>query len=180
VNSWAECHAATILTRLAVFSLAVFSLALVTGGCDSFTSARAPEATAQFGVFFGGQLQRREELPFVLDASKQRQGFRVEMNEPLRAPTALEWELSRPARRAGNQAFAEPVGRVTELGKAELQSGQRRFEHDVVFKPGDPLGLWNIRVVLQGRVLLDRPFTVYDSQQRQAARRRTALPDAGL
>jgi hypothetical protein len=87
VNSWAECHAATILTRLAVFSLAVFSLALVTGGCDSFTSARAPEATAQFGVFFGGQLQRREELPFVLDASKQRQGFRVEMNEPLRAPT---------------------------------------------------------------------------------------------
>jgi len=161
----------------------VVLLSLGPPACESSTSGHAgsdPDATARFGVFFGGQVQQRQELPFVLDTARQRQGFRVELSRPLQAPIELHWEISRPARRGSKQPFATPLGRVTELGSATLGAGQREFEHDVQFKPGDPLGLWNVRVVLGDRVLLDRAFDVYDSDQRRAAARRATPPDGGL
>ncbi len=145
------------------------------------TSAPAGARDVSFGVFYGGQIQERRELPFELDRAKQRQGFRIDFDPPLEERTEVSWEISRPARRSSPAATpSSPEGRVTELGKATLAAGQTRFEQPLHFRPGDPLGLWNIRVVVRERVLIDRPFLVYDAAARRRSNKSARLPDAGL
>lgn len=138
-------------------------------GCDEPASPPGAVRSARFGILFGGQVQQRDELPFELDRAKQQQGFRIELARPLDAPQTITWELSRPS---GSRRGPE---RITVLGRGEVAAGQTVFEQPIPFKPGDPLGLWNIRVVLGERVLIDRPFVVYDK-----GRRLSAHPDAGL
>jgi hypothetical protein len=156
-------------------------LTLALCACDPSTQPAESEsvAKAEFGVFFGGQVQQREEIPFELDAARQQQGFRVVFQRPLEHARSLTWEISRPGRRKPGATYSHPDGRVTELGSSTLQAGRERVEQPLVFKPGDPLGLWNIRVVLDDQVLIDRPFTVYDAGRRKAAIKAARLPDAG-
>lgn len=135
---------------------------------------------AQFGIFFGGQVQSRKEIPFVLNPSDQRIGFRVRLPKPLTKNTELRWELSKPGKTSRRKQLPDPDDRVTQLGKAILRQGSQRFEQTLSFEPGDPLGLWNIRVILGTQVLLDRPFTVYDPHRRHAKARAARRPDAGL
>lgn len=148
-------------------------------GCDVRSDGQLPVDRAAFGVFYGGQVQRRDELPFQLDTGRQRQGFRIELAAPLDSATEVHWEISRPSR-AASASVAQPDGRVTEMRSATMAAGQTRFEQPLTFEPGDPLGLWNIRVVVGEQVLLDRPFWVYDAQARRSAQRAARLPDAGL
>ncbi len=149
-------------------------------GCES-SSAPGAGAKASFGIFYGGQVQQRKEIPFELDRTKQRQGFRIEFDPPLRSAAKVEWEISRPARRSSPAATpSSPDGRVTELGSTMLTQGQASFEEPLLFKPGDPLGLWNVRVVLGQRVLIDRAFLVYDASKRRHENRAARAPDAGL
>jgi hypothetical protein len=127
---------------------------------------------AEFGIFFGGQIQERRELPFELDKSKQTLGFRVEFSEPLRTDTDVEWRIDRPPRSARGKANARSkappdVERAPIGGKDVARAGESRFDRTVSFEPGDPLGLWNVRVVVRGKVAVDRPFDVYDAAERQ-------------
>jgi hypothetical protein len=140
-------------------SLSLCAAVLFAVACDRERSTE-PAATAKFGVFFGGQIQEREEIPFELDPTKQTQGFRIELGAPAPGALPVHWEIARPDPE-GNSRF------VTVLGDGALPAGQNRFEQALRFKPGDALGLWNVRVVLDNRVLIDRPFTVYDHRIRQ-------------
>jgi hypothetical protein len=46
----------------------------------------------------------------------------------------------------------------------------------LAFHPGDPLGVWNVRVVVRDKVVIDRPIEVFDA----ATRKRQAPRDGGL
>jgi hypothetical protein len=127
---------------------------------------------AEFGIFFGGQIQERRELPFDLDKSKQTLGFRVEFSERLRADVDVEWRIDRPPRSARGKPSARSkappdLERAPIGGKDVARAGEDRFDRAVGFEPGDPLGLWNVRVVVRGKVAVDRPFEVYDATERQ-------------
>ena len=117
------------------------------------------EAKVTFGVFFGGQVQQRDRIEFELDTTKQTQGFRVELTPPAERARKVSWELTKPER-ARNRAGANVTA-----GDALLPAGQAVFEQDIEFSPGDPLGLWNIRVLLDDQLLLDRPFLVYEPSE---------------
>ena len=137
----------------------------------------APAARGEFGIFFGGQIEERREIPFELDRSKQTAGFRVEFTPPLAAATEVEWRIDRRARGEGTGFArprpakpAEPAPR-TAGGKVTIPAGEARFDQVTPFEPGDPLGLWNIRVVALGHVVIDRPFEVFDAARRKRAER---------
>lgn len=133
--------------------------------------ARPPagEARAEFGIFYGGQVQERQEIPFEIDASKQMLGFRVQLSPPPREALDIRWELGMPGagrpRRDSQGRLSRP--RKTLLGQARWRIGEATFEQPLQLEPGEPLGLWNIRVLIGGRVVLDRPFVVYDAIARK-------------
>ena len=161
-------------------ALLVASLAVALG-----CARRDPPAfvkTAKLGVFYGGQVQERTDVPFELDPAKQTQGFRVEFSERLATDTEVDWQLdvpkADPDRRKKPRApgsLATPP-RTSLSGKDVARAGERLLDHVIEFHPGDPLGLWNVRVVVRGKVVIDRPIEVFDP----AARKRLAIPDAGM
>lgn len=154
-------------------------------GCEVWkslgsSSNESKVASAQFGVFYGSQLRELDEVPFELVPGRQRIGFRVEFTSPLEAPIAIRWELSKPGKPARNTPeIASPSGRVTKISSATAPLGASRFEQNVAFEPGDPLGLWNIRITAEQAVLIDRPFLVFDSAARRRAKAAARVPDAG-
>ena len=104
--------------------------------------------SAKFGIFFGGQIQERREIPRVLEASKQRQGFRLEFSKALSEPLTVSWEIDMPGagRRVRDLAGRRRRGRITRLGQATVPQGRKRFDQELVFVPEDSAGTWNLRV----------------------------------
>jgi hypothetical protein len=147
-------------------ALALSGLAL--SGCERAKAPPSLVQKARFGIFYGGQIQEREQIPFEVDRARQIQGLRLDFSEPLPRPLRVTWEINRPGalRRKGG---AGPE-RIVELGAAEARPGQTRFEQLVPFKPGDPLGTWNVRVVVDDQLVIDRRFLVYDAHERARAR----------
>jgi hypothetical protein len=145
-------------------------------------SPTSPSLTAQFGVFYGGQVQERERIALELDQTRQTQGFRLELVPAPREALEVRWELGMPAagriQKDSQGRRARP--RLTQLGVGRFRPGESRFEQSLAFAPGDPLGLWNIRVLVGSRVALDRPFWVYDQRQLERRERVIADSDAGL
>jgi hypothetical protein len=139
----------------------------------SWTYACTPErlteggASARFGVLFGGQIQQRSEIPFELDPLKQSLALEIIFKQPLNQDSVVHWELSKPGTRRGPYQLATPEDRITEFGDELVSKGQRRLEKRFTIKPGDNLGLWNIRVNVDSHVLLDRPFSVFDPTTRR-------------
>jgi hypothetical protein len=135
---------------------------------------------AQFGIFFGGQVQEREQIPFEASRAAQIQGFRLEFRAPLDHDLAIEWEINRP--RASQKRERRTAGageRLVQLAQARARAGQTRFDQVLAFKPGDPLGVWNIRVLAGGQLVIDRRFLVYDKEERARAERDAgAVPGA--
>jgi hypothetical protein len=136
----------------------------------------------EFGIFYGGQVQERQQIPFEIDASKQKLGFRLQLHPAPREALDIRWELGMPGagrpRRDSQGRLARP--RKVVLGQARWRTGETKFEQPLQLTAGDPLGLWNIRVLVGGRVVLDRPFLVYDAVSRE---RRAPAPfesDAGF
>lgn len=152
-----------------------FSMLVVLAGCQQRPRAGSVER-AEFGIFFGGQVQEREQIPFEPSRARQVQGFRLEFRAPLAEDLAIEWEINRPrtSRRRGSNAAASDE-RLVQLGQAQARAGQTRFEQVLPFKPGDPLGVWNLRVVADGQLVMDRRFLVYDEEERARSVR-----DAGV
>ncbi len=166
--------------RLFATLLAALSTSPATLSC----ARPAPEAfvkSAKLGVFYGGQVQERADVPFELDPGKQSQGFRVEFSAPLAADTDVEWRIDVPKADPDRKRRARAAGelatppRTSLSGKDVARAGEKTLDHLLTFHPGDPLGLWNVRVVVRGKVVIDRPIEVFDP----AARKRLAPPDAG-
>jgi hypothetical protein len=160
--------------RISVLQLLALGLCVA---CTPNPEAALRDANARFGVLFGGQLQERSEIPFVLDPMKQSLALQLEFLPALKADTTAHWELSKPGPPRGAYQLSAPEERTTEFGDEPLRAGQQRLEKRLTLKPGDNLGLWNIRVSINQHVLLDRPFTVYDAASRPA--KSSALGDAG-
>jgi hypothetical protein len=123
---------------------------------------------ARFGVFFGGQVQDRNELVLELDQSKQSMGIRVDFKRPLERELTLGWELSLP--QTGKSAVRDAGDRVVQYGEARARVGQTRLDVPLAFRPGDPAGVWHVRVTVERAVVIDRDVTV---------RTRSELADAG-
>jgi hypothetical protein len=141
-----------------------------------------PQVHAEFGIFYGGQVQEREQVPFDVDSTRQTQGFRLQLPSPPRQAIEVRWELGMPG---SGQRVADSQGRKARPRKAKLGQARWRpdatvFEQALPFNPGDPLGLWNIRVLVGSRVVLDRPFFVYDPEERSRQVRERQERDAGL
>jgi hypothetical protein len=156
-------------------------LLLSTLGVVACTRSNPHQAqlTAEFGVYFGGQIQERRDIPFELDGTKQTHGFRVLFGDAPAETHEITWQLSPPrfvkskvgqaTPSAGAPSAAPSVlpSAASDLsGSALLQPGQREFSRAWTFKPGDPLGVWNVRITVDRRVLVDRPFLVYDAHGR--------------
>ncbi len=151
-------------------------------GCQQRPEHRGPVASARFGVFFGGQIQERKEIPLVMDRAKQSLGFRIEFSEPLPQPLAIRWELDMPGagRRVRDAHGRIGKGRVTKLGEAKARMGLARFDQELPFTPGDSIGTWNVRVLVGDDVVIDRPFLVYDRAARRRAEREQKRASADM
>lgn len=126
-------------------------LLLVLASCE-----RAPKGVvkeAEFGVFFGGQVQELQELPKQLDPTRQRHGFRLTFAAPLERELAVGWEVSLPA----TDKSAPPPALV---GQATAKVGQTVLDVPLSFRASDPLGKWHAKVTADGVVVIDRDFSV--------------------
>jgi hypothetical protein len=143
------------------------ALALLVAGLWGCQREKPPELVrrASFGIFFGGQVQEREDIPFELDRAKQMQGFRLDFSEPLAREVKIQWEIDRPAPGRRSASRKEPE-RIAEVGEAIARTGLSRFDQTIPFKPGDPLGSWKILVRADDKVVIDRKVVIYDAAVR--------------
>ena len=126
------------------------ALLLCLVGCGG---AREPVVEeAEFGVFFGGQVQELKEIKKELDPARQKHGFRLTFRAPLVTDLKVSWELSLPATDAGPRAAL--------VGATTARAGERRLDVPLAFRPQDPLGLWHAKVDAAGRTVIDRDFVV--------------------
>jgi hypothetical protein len=124
---------------------------LLAVGCDK--SAKGVVKEAEFGVFFGGQVQELKELPKQLDPARQRHGFRLTFAAPLTRDTPVTWEIALPA--------TDPrAPRPALVGETIAKVGQAVLDVPLNFRPSDPLGGWHAKVTANGVVVIDRDFTV--------------------
>ena len=135
-------------------------------GCQSKPEQDPLVARAAFGVFFGGQIQDRKELPFELDPAKQALGIRVDFREPLTHQARLSWEIERPLNTKTSKADAG-LDRVTEVGEARARVGERRLDVPVLLRQGQVLGSWHVRVKVDERTVIDRDVLVFDARERR-------------
>lgn len=129
----------------------LLALLLLTIGCS-----RAPKGVvkeAEFGVFFGGQVQELKELKKELDPARQRHGFRLTFAAPLARDVPVTWEVSLPA-------TDKKAPRPALVGQATAKPGQSVLDVPLSFRPQDPLGAWHAKVTADGEVVIDRDFSV--------------------
>jgi hypothetical protein len=88
----ASARAALVLAALVLAALALAGLA----ACTAPSNAPAPGIRAEFGIFYGGQVQQRDEIPLSIDAARQRQGFRLTHTPPPAEALEVRWELGKP------------------------------------------------------------------------------------
>jgi hypothetical protein len=150
--------------------------------CEPLGSVPETRVLAEFGIFYGGQVQERQDIPLEVDATRQRQGFRLQLAPAPDRALEVRWELGMPG---AGRAVPDSQGRKArprkvQLGQAHWRPGTPAFEQVLQFSPGDPLGLWNIRVLVGSQVVIDRPFEVYDGARRARASKAHAAKDAGF
>ena len=142
-------------------------LALGLLGCQSKPEQDPLLERAAFGVFFGGQIQDRKELPFELDLAKQRCGFRIDFRAPLERSATVSWEIARPLSAKASKSDAG-ADRVTEVGTAAARVGERRLDVPVLLRQGQLLGTWHVRVKVDERTVIDRDVRVFDPRELRA------------
>jgi hypothetical protein len=124
--------------------------------------------SAKFGVFYGGQVQQRQELPLILDRAKQTQGIRLEFTRPLERPMVLKWEVDVPSGSLRKDSRDRRLRqRIARLGQVTARAGMERLDQLVEVSPGDADGIWNIRAELDGQLVLDRAVLFYDPVARR-------------
>jgi hypothetical protein len=139
----------------------VLSIALALGlaACDRGSTPLVAEA--ELGIFYGGQVQERDAIPFELDRGRQIQGFRLTFSKPLERDVHVRWEVDKP-----DPARQAREARVVRLAEATAAAGQRRFEQVLPFLPGEPLGIYNVRVFVERQLVIDRAIHVTEPKRR--------------
>jgi hypothetical protein len=146
---------------LSAFRPLLLLAASVLAACDVPAPAEpSPVVSVELGVFFGGQIQEREVISLVFDRSAQEYGFRIEFSEPVGAPLPVRWEVDMPAPKS-----AEPE-RLTRLSEALVAKGRRQLDQVLALRPGDPLGLYNYRIVVGQELVLDRAVWIVEPDSR--------------
>ncbi len=140
------------MTRRAFFA-AIALLAALGAGCRK--DEAPPRIRAEFGVFFGGQVQEREELELSRGAPRFVHGIRLEFAEPPARPLAVTWEIEKP-----DPASKSGEGRLVEYGKVSTRPGEPRLDVPLAFKLGDRTGAWHVKASVEGVLVLDRDFKV--------------------
>ena len=128
-----------------------FVLLLCAVACERTPPGVVKEA--EFGVFFGGQVQELKELAKELDPTRQQHGFRVTFRAPLAHDVAVVWELVLPVTDKGGP-------RAALVGQATAQAGQSLLDVPIAFRTTDPLGAWHAKLTVAGQVVVDRDFLV--------------------
>jgi hypothetical protein len=108
---------------------------------------------AEFGVFFGGQVQELKEIEKELDAARQQHGFRLTFRAPLAREVPVQWEISLPVPEKGGP-------RPALVGQTTAKVGQSILDVPLSFRPTDPLGAWHAKVTADQQVVIDRDFTL--------------------
>lgn len=108
---------------------------------------------AEFGVFFGGQVQELKELKKELDPARQRHGFRLTFAAPLPHDLPVSWELSLPA-------TDKSAPRPALVGEVTAKRGSSVLDVPLSFRLQDPLGGWHAKVTAGGQTVIDREFTL--------------------
>lgn len=145
------------------------ALAVGLFGCPGNKAESASDplvARASFGVFFGGQIQDRKELPFELDETKQRIGIRIEFRAPLTQPVPVAWEIERPINGKSKKSDA-PADHVVEVGDVAARVGETELDVPLSLRQGQGLGTWRVRVKVDGRKVIDRDVLVFDPRDRR-------------
>jgi hypothetical protein len=132
--------------------------------CDGNPALPPSEVTsAQFGLFFGGQVQQRLELPKPLSHSQSGQGVRLEFRRRLSQPTQVTWHLNHPTARNGPRGPCN-APRATRSASFMVPAGSDRFEQALAFEPTDPPGTYSLRVLVGDELVLDRSFRLVQSR----------------
>ena len=113
------------------------------------------EVVVRFGVFFGGQVQERDEIPLVHDRTRLALGIRLEWPAPPESPLEVRWELARP-----KDPKDPSAGELAQYGKARTLPGSAFLDLPLAFRPDDRPGPFRVRVDLEGKRVLDRAFRV--------------------
>lgn len=123
--------------------------------CDSWATPRPPEIKVEVGVFFGGQLQKRNQWPLVLDTTRQTQGFRVVLRDPLSAEAPLSWELARPRMDSKRR-----LQQITSQYQATLPVGTKTSDQLIPFDEADRPGTWRLKIMLRNQQVFSGPLEV--------------------
>lgn len=115
-------------------------------------SAGSEESGVQgaLGVFYGGQVQERE----LIEWSPERAvplGFRLSFPAGAEEPRLIQWQVVRPGPRGR---------RVTEEGEVRLPAEREIFDQQIALSPDSLSGTWNVRVTVQGILVIDRALLV--------------------
>lgn len=118
---------------------------------------KPPGVRARFGIFFGGDVQEREDLPLVLDRSRQAHGIRIDFDQAPSAPLRVAWEIEKPG------TGRDGGGGLVDYGEVKTRPGATTLDIPLAFRAGDKPGPWRVRVTLEEKPLLDRAFRVVPS-----------------
>lgn len=132
--------------------------AVAVSACESIMGPReAAEGglvkRVELGVFYGGQVQQREQVPLVIDQAAQQFGFRVVFSAPLSDTARIAWEVDKPS----------ASGRVTVLGEVTARAGMGQLDQSLEFSQSDSLGIYNVRVFVRKRLVMDRAVQVVEA-----------------
>jgi hypothetical protein len=153
------------------------ALVLFSAACERKPSTDEPFGLkrAQFGVFYGPEIQELGEIPLESDAPGKGMVIRLSFRAPPDPPRQVRWELERPRKPqpfnpgdAGVKAPPSPLDagaslaldRIVQFGEVSTRPGETTLDIPLAFRPGDPLGDWSVRVTLDGNPVLNRPFRV--------------------
>jgi hypothetical protein len=145
-------------------------LLAVVCGCQKRGPGDVKEA--EFGVFFGGQVQELQEIPKELEPGRQQHGFRLTFRAPLAQDVAVSWEVSLPATDKGGP-------RAANVGQTTAKAGQSVLDVPLSFRPRDPLGSWHAKVTAAGQVVIDRDFQVIAPPPQKSAPKSLAPRSTG-
>jgi hypothetical protein len=120
-------------------------------GCARHDAEAEVVSRAELGVFYGGQVQERREVSMPSDRPRPTIGFRLTMTSPLREPLPVSWEVDMPG---------PAERRVQSVGEAQVSEGQSRFDQVISVPQTAALGLWNVRVQVADRLVIDRAIVL--------------------
>ena len=114
-----------------------------------------PPIRAEFGVFFGGQVQERQEIELRRGGPLLVHGIRLDFADAPSRPLSVTWEVEKP-----DPSSKSGDGKLVEYGKVSSRAGEPRLDIPLAFKPGDRTGTWRVKASVEGVVVLDRDFRV--------------------